>query len=73
MGPNGVLWVLMAPYGFSGLLVGDCAHSSGLELMVIAVLFNPGRSESVMLWVLMAPYGFSGLLVGDPAHSRGWN
>ena len=46
MGPNGALWALMAPYGSSGqpgLLVGDPAHSMGLELMVIVVLFNPGH------------------------------
>jgi len=30
--------------GQPGLLVGDPAHSSGLELMSIVVLFNPGHS-----------------------------
>ena len=30
--------------GQPGLLVGDPAHSTGLELMSIVVLFNPGHS-----------------------------
>jgi len=30
--------------GQPGLLVGDPAHSRGLELMSIGVLFNPGHS-----------------------------
>jgi len=30
--------------GQPGLVVGDPAHSRGLELMIIVVLFNPGHS-----------------------------
>ena len=47
MDPYSILWVPMEPYGFSGqpgLVVGDPAHSRGLELMVVVVLFNPGHS-----------------------------
>jgi len=35
--------------GQPGLLVGDPAHSRGLELMSIVGLFNPGHS--VILWI----------------------
>ena len=44
MGPYGTLWIPMAPYGFSGqpsLVVGDHAHSRGLELNEHCGPFQP--------------------------------
>ena len=42
--PGGIQGQAGCGSGQPGLLVGDPAHSRGLELMGIVVLFNPGHS-----------------------------
>ena len=49
--PGGIQGQAGCGSGQPGLLVGDPAHSRGLELMSIVVLFNPGHS--VILWYVI--------------------
>ena len=57
--PGGIQGEAGCGSGQPGLLVGDPAHSRGLELMIIVVLFNPGHSVMfvvypalIILWLL---------------------